>query len=202
MSGTTPASPGATLDIPLFPLHTVLYPDGLLPLQLFEARYLDMAADCLRNDRPFGVCLIEQGKEVGEAALPHLVGTLARIVECDMAQLGILHIVAQGGRRFRILDHEVGSSQLLRGKVELLPEPEAALPASYSTLLPLLERVVAELGPQALPTPHRFGDAAWVAYRLAENLPLEKRLRQQLLELPAPLARLELLASLLETPES
>ena len=86
----------ATREIPIFPLGTVLFPGGLLPLRLFEQRYLEMAKTCLRDAAPFGVCLIREGAEVGAPATPEPVGCLARIAHWDMQQLGLLQIVAQG----------------------------------------------------------------------------------------------------------
>lgn len=187
-----------TLDIPLFPLNTVLFPGGVQPLKIFEQRYLDMAAACLKDDTPFGICLIDQGPEVGDAALPHPVGTLARIGRWDMEQLGILQIDALGGRRFRILDHSVGASKLLEATVELLPETTAPLPQLRERLLPLLQRVVADLGPERIPEPHRYDDAAWVGYRITEVLPIQNLAKQKLLELDDPLARLEILEKFLD----
>jgi Lon protease-like protein len=99
------------INIALFPLNTVLFPGGILPLRLFEQRYLDMAAACMKESKPFGICLIEQGKETGSAASPQRIGTLAEITRWEMEQLGILQITARGRRRFRILEQAVGSNQ-------------------------------------------------------------------------------------------
>ena len=74
--------------LPLFPLDTVLFPGGVLPLKVFEARYIDMVRDCMKRDAPFGVVRIKSGKEVGAAAEPDRVGCIAHIVEWDMADLG------------------------------------------------------------------------------------------------------------------
>ena len=79
--------------IPLFPLHTVLFPGGLLPLKIFEARYIDMVSECLRNDSGFGVCLIRQGHEVGQAAITRSVGTYARIMDFQQYPDGLLGIM-------------------------------------------------------------------------------------------------------------
>ena len=109
------------LDVALFPLQTVLFPEGLLPLRLFEQRYLEMAKTCLREDRPFGVCRIREGPEVGAPATPEDVGCLARIAHWDMQQLGVLNIVAQGTQRFRILEREDAVQRMiadLRGLLE------------------------------------------------------------------------------------
>ena len=124
--------------MPLFPLNTVLFPGERLPLRIFERRYMDMASACLRDQAPFGVCLIREGKEVGEPATPHEVGTLARIVHWDMEQLGVLQIVAEGGQRFRILERRVENG-LLRASTELLPvdEDSEVLAACAACVLPL-----------------------------------------------------------------
>ena len=195
-------SPGGgsveTLRIPLFPLNTVLFPGGVQALKIFEQRYLDMAAACLKDNMPFGICLIEAGGEVGEAAVPHPFGTLAHITDWDMEQLGLLMISTRGGRRFRVLDHEVGADKLLMATVELLVEPETPLPQTRERLLPLLQRIVSDLGPERMPEPHRFGDAAWVGYRLTEILPIQNLAKQRLLELDDPLSRLEILEKFLD----
>jgi Lon protease-like protein len=195
-------SPGGgsleTLRIPLFPLNTVLFPGGVQALKIFEQRYLDMAAACLKDNTPFGICLIEAGSEVGEAAVPHPFGTLAHITDWDMEQLGLLMISTRGGRRFRVLDHEVGADKLLMATVELLVEPETPLPQTRERLLPLLQRIVSDLGPERMPEPHRFGDAAWVGYRLTEILPIQNLAKQRLLELDDPLSRLEILEKFLD----
>lgn len=187
-----------TLEIPLFPLRAVLFPGGLLPLKLFEQRYLDMAAACLKEAKPFGVCLIASGEETGAAAEPHPVGTLAEIGNWDMEQLGILHIAAHGKRRFRILDRRVGSGQLLIGRVEVIPDNgPTPLPAERHRLQPIAQRIVREVG-ERIPQPHRFDDAEWVAYRIIEILPIPNLAKQKLLELEDPLARLDILEKYLE----
>lgn len=191
-------SPGGTsvetLRIPLFPLDTVLFPGGLQPLKIFEQRYLDMAAACMKDNSPFGICLIDKGGEVGRAAVPHGVGTLATITNWEMEQLGILMITAQGGRRFRIIETQVGDGHLLEGTVELLAEAgPTPLPQERERLLPLLQRIVGDLGPERIPEPHRYDDAEWVGYRITEVLPIQNLAKQKLLELDDPLARLEIL---------
>lgn len=194
-----PAGGGVeTLTIPLFPLNTVLFPGGVQPLKIFEQRYLDMTTACLKADTPFGICLIDAGGEVGEAAVPHTVGTLASIANWEMEQLVILMIDAVGGRRFRILDHEVGADKLLLATVELIAEPEVPLPQHRERLLPLLQKVIGDLGPQRMPEPHRYADAAWVGYRLTEVLPVQNLAKQKLLELEDPLARLDILERFLD----
>ena len=188
-----------TMDIPLFPLSTVLFPGGLLPLKVFEQRYLDMAAACLRNSTPFGVCLIESGHETGTAAKPHAVGTLAEIVRSDMEQLGILLLTVRGGRRFRILEQQEGEAHLLAAKVELLPAtPAAPVPPERQRLLPLLKRIIGDLGPERVEAPHRLDDAEWVGCRITEVLPIQNLAKQKLLELDDPVVRLEILEKYLD----
>lgn len=188
-----------TLRIPLFPLSVVLFPGGRLPLKLFEQRYLDMAATCLREQSPFGICLIQNGREVGLPAVPHPVGTLAEIGDWDMEQLGILHITARGGRRFRILESQVGADQLLVGTVELLTDTrDTPFPAERQRLLPLLQRIISDMGSERIPLPHRFESADWVGCRIIEVLPVHELAKQKLLELDDPLMRLEILERFLE----
>lgn len=188
-----------TMDIPLFPLNTVLFPGGRQPLKIFEQRYLDMCAACMKNNSPFGICLIEKGGETGAPATPHAVGTLATIADWDMEQLGILTITALGGQRFRILESEAGADHLLRAKVELIADPAAtALPGERQRLLPLLKKIVADLGSKRIPEPHHFDDADWVGYRITEVLPIQNLAKQKLLELEDPLARLEVLERYLD----
>jgi Lon protease-like protein len=188
-----------TLRIPLFPLGTVLFPGGLLPLKIFEQRYLDMAAACLKEGSPFGICLIAEGGEVGTPSMPHPVGTLATIGDWEMEQLGILMVTARGSRRFRILDSVVGPGQRLEATVEVLAEPgPTPFPAERQRLLPLLRRIVADLGVERIAEPHRFDEAEWVGYRITEVLPIQNLAKQKLLELDDPLARLEILERFLD----
>ena len=188
-----------TLQIPVFPLNTVLFPGGVLPLKIFEQRYLDMAAHCMRENSPFGICLIANGGETGLPAEPHPVGTLATIGNWEMEQLGILMITAQGGRRFRIIESSVGPDNLLVTSVELLADVvPVPLPPARERLLPLLRRIVKDLGNERIPEPHRFDDAEWVGYRITEVLPIHNLAKQKLLELEDPLARLEILEKFLD----
>ncbi len=196
----TPSGPVVeTLDIPLFPLQTVLFPGSLLPLKIFEQRYLDMAAACMKEGKPFGICLIASGEETGEAAEPHPIGTLAEIGDWEMEQLGILQIVARGGRRFRILEKRLGTAQLQEARVEIIADNgPLAVPPERQRLLPLLRRVAGDLGPERMPEPHHFDDAEWVGYRITEILPIQNLAKQKLLELEDPLARLEILEKFLD----
>jgi hypothetical protein len=186
-----------TEDLPLFPLNTVLFPGGRLPLRIFEQRYMDMAKACLKHGSPFGVCLIREGSEVGEPAAPAEVGTLARITTWDMPQLGVLHVVAVGGERFRIKDRRVEPNGLGRASVEMLPgDQDAEVPAACAACVALLKRVIGQQSSLFEP-PHRLDSCSWVGSRLAELLPLPLSAKQELLELTAARERLERLNSLL-----
>jgi uncharacterized protein len=175
----------------------VLFPGGRLPLRVFEQRYLGMAKTCLKDGAPFGVCLIREGREVGAPAVPAAVGTLARIVEWDMPQLGLLQIVARGEARFRILERRVQADGLALGRVEpIADEPDGPVPAASARCARLLERVLRD-APEAVAAPHRLDSASWVGMRLAELLPLPLETKQELLETSDAHARLERLTGLL-----
>ena len=180
----------------LFPLHTVLFPGGRLPLRIFEQRYMEMAKTCLKDNAPFGVCLIDQGKEVGEPAVPVGVGCLARIAEWDMPQLGVLQVTARGESRFRIVSRRVQADGLVRASIELLPEGgDAPVPEDAARYVKLLERVI-EQHPALLERPLRLDSSAWVSARLAELLPLPLQAKQALLELDNGRERLQKLDAL------
>ncbi len=208
-------------DIALFPLKAVLFPDGALALKVFEARYLDMVAACMKAEEAFGVCLIARGSEVGTAA-PHPVGTLARIVAWHTVEKegaererseersegkkeegsesgtpNLLYLEVRGGRRFRILEQRAEANGLLRAEVEFLPEHDAPIPPPQERLLPLLREVAAS-GGTPIPEPHRWESAAWVGYRFCEIVPVQALAKQKLLELDDPVSRLEILDRYLE----
>jgi Lon protease-like protein len=189
----------ALVDLPLFPLNTVLFPGGLLPLRIFEQRYVAMMKTCLKDSAPFGVCLIREGREVGAAAMPAEVGCLAEIRDWEMPQLGLFSVVARGVRRFRIRDRQVRSDGLALARAEMLvDESDAAVPQELSGCVEVLKAALARVGPQAIDGAARFDSSLWVSARLAEILPLPLAEKQALLELdggPERLARLlELLA--------
>src|SRR5205814_9914081 len=120
-AGQGAAAGGRMSELALFPLGTVLFAGGRLPLRIFEQRYMAMAKVCLRDGAPFGVCAIREGQEVGTPAVPYDVGTLAKIGEWEMPQLGMLHVIAQGEERFRIVERRVQPDGLQVARIELLP---------------------------------------------------------------------------------
>ena len=178
---------------PLFPLATVLYPGMLLPLRIFEPRYMDMAKACLKHDMPFGVCLIREGSEVGVPALPEAVGCLARIVEWDMAQLGILKVRAEGLERFRLVESKASANGLLIGDIERIAAEKNDDVPDLDECAAFLRKVIEGIGPRRFREPFRFEDASWVGFRLSEILPLKNPVKQKLLELTDAGARLEVL---------
>lgn len=189
-------------ELPLFLLDTVLHSGGRLALRIFEPRYMDMVKECLRANAPFGVCLLAQGAEVatpeGDTAVPQPVGTLATIAEWDMPQLGILNLVVHGGQRFRIRAHRALPNRLVVAEVDLLSDPPVTpIPGDYARLVPMLRALLDALEDPP-PQPHRFYDAAWVADRWAELLPLPMTRRQEILELDDGVARLDAIYQFLE----
>ncbi|MGN6225821.1 LON peptidase substrate-binding domain-containing protein [Dyella sp. KULCS107] len=187
------------VELPLFPLATVLYPGAPLSLRIFEPRYLDMVRDCTRQGTGFGVCLILDGFEVGDPALPAAVGTVATITDFHTTEEGLLGIVARGGARFRVERTRVRADGLLRGEVQLWPdEPPLEVPPEFGLLQTILERLVETLGPHWRDAPRSaYDDASWLGFRMAELLPLTNSERQRLLELDDPVQRLAELRDIL-----
>lgn len=199
------------MRLALFPLNTVLFPGGVLPLRVFEVRYMDMVRECMKDATPFGVVLITKGGEVGTPAATESVGTLARITAWDMPQLGVLHLRAIGGQRFRITDRQVLPDRLQVAQVALLePDRDAPLPEQYLPCADLLQRVIDDVaegrperqeGAAADPVraapfeaPYRFDSSVWVGNRLCEFMPVPLRAKQKLMELQDATARLDLVA--------
>lgn len=190
---------GSETTLPIFPLQTVLFPGGTLPLRVFEARYVDMVSQCLRNRSVFGINLIASGKEVGQPAQPHPIGVAAGIVSCDMNQPGILEIVVRGVQRFRILGTETAGSGLITARVAWLEEPEdVPLASEFAGLVGVLGAIIGDAGERHFPPPLHYDRAGWVGMRLAEVLPIPLRARQALLELDDPLSRVEIIREYLE----
>ena len=195
-------------SLPLFPLGTVLFPQGILPLQIFEVRYLDMISRCHRAGAPFGVVSLSSGNEVIQAGQPqetfHLTGTLATILELDAPQAGLLRIRCQGAQRFRIesserLPHGLWIANVVRVDDDQSVGIPQDLQTSADALRQLIQNLERDDAEQArmLPQPHRFDDCGWVANRWCELLPLPLKLKQKLMELESPLVRLELVSDFL-----
>lgn len=191
----------ATATIPLFPLRAVLYPGALLPLKVFEQRYIAMTAACLRDDRAFGVVMITAGAEVATGEGPPAlagVGTYARIASVDRSETGVLHVAARGLARFQVRDYRVDSDRLIVAEVaDIPPEPALPVPDDAAPLVRLLGLMAARVGPRQFPAQTRYDDASWVGYRLAELLPLPLAIKQSLLEINDAAIRLEVLGKFL-----
>lgn len=182
-------------DVFIFPLNTVLFPDGVLPLKVFEQRYLEMTKACLRDNAPFGVCLIREGMEVGAPAVPQRVGCLATITQWEMPQLGLFHLMTRGAERFRVLETRVAANGLVSASVEMLAaEPPAVMDPACREVLRL---IIEKTGAEHFPSPLKLDDPAWVAYRLAEVLPVDMTARQALLEMEDAGARFARLRQIL-----
>jgi len=189
---------GMSAEMPLFPLATVLFPGGPLPLRIFETRYIDMVRRCLREQRGFGVLWIRSGREAGEVSETASVGTSARIVDFYQLPEGLLGLTCRGERKFRLLRRWQASDGLNMGEIEwLAPEPVAPLPESLRHLADLLRAVLPQLGELYEQVPRHFDDASWVSARLAEILPLELAEKQACLELDDGVQRLARLAPLI-----
>jgi len=190
------------MQIPLFPLRTVLYPGGPLPLRIFEQRYLDMVSRCVRNDSPFGVLLIRNGNETGPADT-YNVGTLARITDWYQGSDGLLGITATGEAKFRLVSSRKQDDGLAVGEVELLAEEAAcALPKNYAPLAKILSGVLDDLGRLYEPLEKHYDDACWVGYRFSEILPITAEQKQSCLETDDPITRLEMLKEVIESVRS
>lgn len=193
------------MKVPLFPLLTVLYPGGPLPLRIFEPRYLDMISDCLKRDAPFGVLLIRSGSETGPATL-YEVGTLARVIDWYQGSDGLLGVTAIGEQRFRLKSSHRQPDGLNVGEIELLePENHYSLPDEYRPLANILAGILDDLGRLYEPLDRQYDDAGWVGYRFAEILPISPEQKQSCLEADDALARLDLVRDVLNEvhgPES
>ena len=188
-----------TEQLPLFPLQTVLFPGGRLPLKIFEARYLDLVSHCVREEVPFGVCLIRRGSESGAPAEFFPTGTSARIMEWGQNADGLLHITVQGERRFRVLSSAAGSNRQIRGEVEWYEDLSTATVLEDRELAPLRELFMRASGALDLPGQLReaeLHDPGWLSFRLAELLP-DLVLKQTLLQMDSGRERLAHLRTLL-----
>lgn len=180
------------MQIPIFPLMSPLWPGGLMSLRIFEVRYLGMVTKCLKENHDFGVCLIREGKEVGAAAEPYSVGTLAQIVDWNQHSDGLFGITIQGRERFRIQSQQVMQDQLLVAEVSPFPKDSVIeIPDHYKPLVEKLSQAYVDSGKQYAPDQQLSGDANWLSYRLAEILPLDQSKKQTLLEMTDPIERLD-----------
>jgi hypothetical protein len=192
----------ASQELPLFPLHTALFPGGVLPLRIFEPRYQDMVSACLRADSGFGVVAIHGGQETGgQPTSIYPVGTLARIVDFDRLDDGLLGITCLGVQRLRVIGHRVRPDRLLIGRVLWLPDDPALPPLpGHEPLARVLRDLLQneELAPYNRFLAPDWEDAAWIGNRLTEILPLPPQVRQALLEMTDPRQRLDILLAIFQ----
>lgn len=196
--------------LPLFPLNAVLFPDGILPLRVFETRYVDMVRECMKTEAPFGIVKILSGQEVGAAAQPEQVGCLARITQWDMQEQGILLLYVRGGQRFRILETRVLADQRLEARIETFaPEATVGITNTHLDCATALKTVIDEIDAKGksehgetfvspFARPIQLDDAAWVANRWCEVLPIPLKARQKLLELDDAQSRLAIIRQYLQ----
>lgn len=183
-------------SIALFPLSIVLFPEGPLPLRIFETRYVDMVRRCMRESSSFGVVLIREGGEVGPAET-YDVGTMARIVDFHQLADGLLGLSCVGAQRFRIRSRSRQTDGLNLAAVDMLPpEADMPVPARHARLSALLKNVLPQLGEVYTDMEMKLDDAAWVGHRLAEILPIPPADKQSCLELDDPIQRLDFLSPL------
>jgi Lon protease-like protein len=186
-------------EIPLFPLITVVFPGGPLPLRIFETRYIDLVRRCMRDGSGFGVVLLREGAEVGVPAVTYDVGTYARIVDFSQQPDGLLGIRATGERRFRILERRRARDGLNLADVEWRGEERAEpLPAEFADLAPAIDAILTQAGEPYASLERRLDDAAWISGRLAEILPVPVVHKQHCLELDDPVERLRYLRPMFE----
>ena len=182
------------IELPLFPLNTVLFPGGILPLRIFEPRYLDMVKDCTRNQHGFGVCMIIQDEELGQNTASAALGCEAKIIDFDQTPDGLLAITALGERRFHVEQVKIRSNGLIVGEVSWLPKTElVSVAPEYFVLSRILQRVLDKADISF--DKNQLEDADWVSWRLGEWLPLSNLERQALLQESEVTVRLQ---SLLE----
>lgn len=186
-----------TIERALFPLHTVLFPGGALPLRIFEPRYVDMVSHCLRENEPFGVVAITHGSEAGATPEFQTQGTLAIIESFDQGTDGLLNLVARGDQRFIVQQHMVRANGLVVGELECVDDDTSPVPGDLVFIAELLERAFDEHPHIAPPRPWAMDDAAWVAYRTAELLPLPPAARFALLTAGAAAEKLTAVAAFL-----
>ena len=182
---------------PLFPLPTVLFPEGPLPLRVFEPRYVDMVGRCMRDDEPFGVIRIQEDAKSSSDVKLSKIGTLAIIADWFQSEGGLLGILAIGSLRFQLHATAVQPDGLRTGDIEELPpEPEVPLPPEFLSLSNALQHLIQKLDRLYQGIETRYEDASWVSLRLAEILPIGVEHKQHCLELQDPLERLRYLRPL------
>ena len=192
------AAETAPFELALFPLQNVLFPGAVLPLKVFEARYLDLIGRCMRERTGFGVVCLRQGRDAGRERVHfEREGVLARIDEVDAEQAGILQVRCIGTQRFAIVgEPRQQSDGLWLADVRTQADERPLAPeATFVNTVKALANAIAALRQQGntpFAEPYRFDDAGWVANRWCEILPISLAAKQRLMLLPEPQLRLQL----------
>lgn len=191
-----------TMNVPLFPLNSVVLPGGRIPLQLFEPRYLDMLTRCLKEDRGFVIVLLREGVETGKVAAFYDIGTYVRIIDFKQLDSGLLGITVEGESKVSVVRSWQQEDGLNVGDVEcLVAEDALMIPGHYAELPSVLKALFRHPVIRDLDMEVDYEDARDVGWRLTELLPLDKQEKQRLVELQDPLERLARLNGLLEALE-
>jgi uncharacterized protein len=192
----------ALMNVPLFPLNSIVLPRGRIPLQLFEPRYIDMLTRCLKEDRGFVVVLLQEGGEAGRTAAFYDIGTYVRIIDFQQLDNGLLGITVEGESKVSVVRSWQQEDGLNVGDVEcLIEEAESEVPERFGELPSVLKALFRHPVIRDLNMDIDYGDARDVGWRLTELLPLDKQEKQKLVELQDPLERLSRLQGLLEALE-
>ena len=188
------------MRIPLFPLQAVLFPGATLSLHIFEPRYREMVGRCLEHDEAFGICLILEGEEVGDLAIPHRTGTEAGIIASQRYRDGRYDIVVEGRRRFEIVALD-RARPYLRADVRFLEEPEGTDDATLAdAVAKLFEGVLESIelsGQAVIDETWKDLDARSLSYKVASALPVGEDAKQEILEIPDTASRLRRVAEAL-----
>ena len=185
--------------IPIFPLNVVLFPDGPLPLRIFETRYIDMVSECMKLDRPFGVLNVQDNFNVSKKPI-YKIGTLAKINDFYQGSDGVLGITVKGGQRFRMISCQKDAKGLNIANIELIEEEKPfTLPDDFKFLSEMLENVLEELGLLYEGQEKYYDDAVWVSHRFFEVLPIDITQKQASLESTNTTERLNQIVKLLES---
>ena len=184
-------------NIALFPLNLVLFPGTILPLRIFETRYVDLVSECLREDTGFGICAIREGSEVGGGAICYETGTYGKIIDWTQLDDGLLGITVEAQKRFQVQAFSERRNKLLEGEIIWLEDDAVPTDESFALLQALLQRILEHYEIEVAELNDKLSDAAWLSYRLAEYLPLDSKVKQGLLETHESVARLTELERLL-----
>lgn len=200
--------PLTTRKIPLFPLGTILFPDGVIALKIFEARYLDMIKQCMREKTEFGVVSIINNSDASEEDISlcfSKIGTLAQIEDFDPVQPALYMTKSFGTQRFKLISSQQEANGLWIGEVELLEnDPLMPIPQEHQKVAELLAGIISLiqsedlLGDAPFKKPFKVDDCGWVSNRLAELLPLTLAQKNHLLAQTNPRIRLDLITEIIE----